>query len=72
MAPFCGERECEDSIKEDSRNAVVVEEGAPSMGAKSLCIPFKQPREVRKGQKCISPPCGHIYAKFYTMFGRSY
>lgn len=70
MAPFCGAEVCEDAIKEDSKGSVVVEEGAPSMGAKSLCIPFKQPRDLKKGQKCIHP-CGKE-AKFYTLFGRSY
>ena len=49
----------------------MVEEGAPSMGAKGLCIPFKQPQELKEGTKCIHPACTNK-AKFYTMFGRSY
>ncbi len=48
----------------------VVEEGAPAMGAKSLCIPFDQPREITS-QTCCHPSCGKK-AKFYTLFGRSY
>lgn len=49
----------------------VVEEGAPSMGAKSLCIPFKQPETLKPGTKCINPACKRN-AKFFTLFGRSY
>ncbi len=48
----------------------VVEEGAPAMGAKSLCIPFDQPRAITT-QKCINPNCTRS-AKKYTLFGRSY
>ena len=47
-----------------------VEPGAPSMGAKSLCIPFKPLRELKKGLNCVAE-CGHE-AKAYCMFGRSY
>ncbi|XP_052767806.1 bifunctional glutamate/proline--tRNA ligase-like [Mya arenaria] len=71
QAPFCGEIPCEDAIKKDSARDVVVEEGAPAMGAKGLCIPFKQPQELAKGSKCIHPGCNRE-AKFYTLFGRSY
>ncbi|XP_053376330.1 bifunctional glutamate/proline--tRNA ligase-like [Mercenaria mercenaria] len=71
QAPFCGEIPCEDAIKKDSARDVVVEEGAPAMGAKGLCIPFKQPEELKKGTKCIHPDCGRE-AKFFTLFGRSY
>ena len=48
-----------------------VEVGAPSMGAKSLCIPLKQPAEVTKDTKCIYPECGKP-AQSYCLFGRSY
>lgn len=50
-----------------------VEAGAPAMGAKSLCIPFKQPREIKVDDKvpCVNPQC-KCFAKFYTLFGRSY
>lgn len=71
MSPFCGIESCEDSIKDDSKGSVVVEEGAPSMGAKSLCIPFKQPKALEKGRLCVHTNCKKE-AKFYTLFGRSY
>nr|XP_022332735.1 bifunctional glutamate/proline--tRNA ligase-like [Crassostrea virginica] len=71
QAPFCGDGDCEDKIKKDSARDAVVEEGAPSMGAKSLCIPFKQPETLKPGTKCIHPDCKRD-AKFFTLFGRSY
>ena len=71
MTPFCGGMKCEETIKEESKGQVEVEEGAPSMGAKSLCVPFDQPRPLRKGAKCVRPGCGQP-ALSYTLFGRSY
>ncbi|XP_064604056.1 bifunctional glutamate/proline--tRNA ligase-like [Liolophura sinensis] len=71
QAPFCGEIPCEEAIKKDSARDVVVEEGAPAMGAKGLCIPFKQPAALKPNAKCIHPKCNKP-AKFYTLFGRSY
>ncbi|XP_067018170.1 bifunctional glutamate/proline--tRNA ligase-like [Acropora muricata] len=70
QAPFCGECECEGNIKKDSARDQDLEPGAPSMGAKSLCIPFEQPMEITADTKCVYP-CGQP-AKFYTLFGRSY
>jgi len=71
QAPFCGGITCEENIKKDSAREEV-EFGAPSMGAKSLCIPFEQPRGgVKAGDKCIHPCCGKD-ATSYTLFGRSY
>uniref|UniRef100_A0A7M5TTE7 Glutamyl-tRNA synthetase n=2 Tax=Clytia hemisphaerica TaxID=252671 RepID=A0A7M5TTE7_9CNID len=70
QAPFCGAPACEDKIKKDSAREET-EAGAPSMGAKSLCIPFKQPAEIKKGDKCICPGC-ECDAEYYTLFGRSY
>lgn len=70
MVPFCLEKDCEEQIKKDSARDAVVEEGAPSMGAKSLCIPFDQPKEITT-QKCVNPRCGKQALK-YTLFGRSY
>ena len=67
---FSPEISCEENIKKDSARADVVEEGAPAMGAKSLCIPFEQPGDGTK-EKCVHPSCGQS-AKFYTLFGRSY
>ena len=46
------------------------EVGAPSMGAKSLCVPFNQPGKV-DGLKCVCPDCSKP-AISYTLFGRSY
>uniref|UniRef100_G3U148 Bifunctional glutamate/proline--tRNA ligase n=1 Tax=Loxodonta africana TaxID=9785 RepID=G3U148_LOXAF len=67
--PFCGEIDCEDWIKKTTARDQDIEPGAPSMGAKSLCIPFKPLRELQPGAKCI---CGKAPAKYYTLFGRSY
>lgn len=72
LAPFCGEEECEDDIKDKTARQGTedqeVDEKAPSMGAKTLCIPFDQP-ELVEGTKCVG--CGKA-AKFHTLFGRSY
>lgn len=70
MSPFCGGKQCEEKIKKDSARDAVVEEGAPAMGAKSLCIPLEQPKEITN-QKCFHPQCGQK-AQYYTLFGRSY
>nr|XP_009667308.1 PREDICTED: bifunctional glutamate/proline--tRNA ligase isoform X3 [Struthio camelus australis] len=67
--PFCGETECEDWIKKTTARDQDLEPGAPSMGAKSLCIPFQPLRELQCGAKCV---CSKNPAKFYTLFGRSY
>ncbi|XP_045484689.1 bifunctional glutamate/proline--tRNA ligase isoform X2 [Pieris rapae] len=74
LAPFCGDIPCEDNIKNDSaRNEddQTTEVKAPSMGAKSLCIPFKQPREISADDCCIHPACKNK-PQFITLFGRSY
>lgn len=70
MSPFCGEIGCEEKIKAESAREEV-EEGAPAMGAKSLCIPFDEPAEITETDKCIHPACTNK-PKFYTLFGRSY
>ncbi|XP_036787958.2 bifunctional glutamate/proline--tRNA ligase isoform X5 [Manis pentadactyla] len=67
--PFCGEIDCEDWIKKTTARDRDLEPGAPSMGAKSLCIPFKPLCELQPGARCI---CGKNPAKYYTLFGRSY
>jgi len=76
LIPWCEEEECEDSIKEKSTrkntDQEAEDERAPSMGAKSLCIPFEQPDNppiVPGETKCVS--CG-VLAKRYALFGRSY
>ncbi|XP_070694452.1 bifunctional glutamate/proline--tRNA ligase isoform X2 [Pempheris klunzingeri] len=67
--PFCGGIECEDWIKKTTAKDQDLEPGAPSMGAKSLCIPFSPLKTLQPGQMCIS---GKEPAQYYTLFGRSY
>ncbi|RXN10458.1 bifunctional glutamate proline--tRNA ligase isoform X3 [Labeo rohita] len=67
--PFCGGIECEDWIKKTTAKDQDLEPGAPSMGAKSLCIPFKPLKTLQAEQMCVS---GKEPAQFYTLFGRSY
>ncbi|RKP05829.1 hypothetical protein THASP1DRAFT_32338 [Thamnocephalis sphaerospora] len=75
LIPWCEREECEDSIKERSARADEGEEQderAPSMGAKSLCIPLELPQDgtiVPGETKCVA--CDH-HAKRYALFGRSY
>lgn len=71
LSPFCGECSCEDKVKADSARDEEAEPGAPSMGAKSLCIPFDQPTAITADDKCIHPSCTNN-PKYYTLFGRSY
>ena len=71
LAPFCGDKDCEGTIKEESAKGRDVDAGAPSMGAKSLCSPFEQPDEDLSKLKCINPACTKAPIKF-TLFGRSY
>lgn len=73
LSPWCGDGDCEDDIKDSSAKKddgedEEVDEKAPSMGAKSLCIPFEQPT-LKSGQKCVK--CDRA-AQVYCMFGRSY
>ncbi|XP_077445878.1 bifunctional glutamate/proline--tRNA ligase isoform X3 [Stigmatopora argus] len=67
--PFCGAMDCEDWIKKTTAKDQDLEPGAPSMGAKSLCIPFSPLKALQPGQLCV---CGKTPAQYYTMFGRSY
>ena len=53
------------------RDDTEAEAGAPSMGAKSLCIPFEQPAKIEATDKCINPNCLGK-PQNYTLFGRSY
>ncbi|KAG9284251.1 hypothetical protein G9A89_002061 [Geosiphon pyriformis] len=76
LTPWCEEEKCEDGIKERSARTNTEQEPqddkAPSMGAKSLCIPFDQPTKpaiVLGETKCVN--CGKD-AKRYGLFGRSY
>lgn len=77
LIPWCETSDCEDEIKEKSSRSglaatEVQDEKAPSMGAKSLCIPMEQPvhKKLIKGEtKCVS--CGKD-ARRWALFGRSY
>ena len=76
LIPHCLTEECEDEIKKISARSdqgdVPQDERAPSMGAKSLCIPFEQPEGIIKGEtKCTNPNCKNLAEK-WCMFGRSY
>lgn len=75
LIPHCLGSECEDKIKVLSAATVPGQEvdiRAPSMGAKSLCIPFEQPEGLVEGTtKCANPECKEL-AKKWVMFGRSY
>lgn len=73
LSPWCGVMECEEDIKDSSAKKddgedLEQDEKAPSMGAKSLCIPFEQPK-LKADQKCIK--CSRPAIQ-YCMFGRSY
>ncbi|CAL8243627.1 unnamed protein product [Lota lota] len=67
--PFCGAIKCEDWIKKTTTKDQDLEAGAPSMGAKGLCIPFSPLKTLQPGQMCV---CGKEPAQYYTLFGRSY
>ncbi|KAJ3216070.1 hypothetical protein HDU67_009950 [Dinochytrium kinnereticum] len=76
LAPWCERVQCEKDVKERSGRIAEgdnpVDEKAPSMGAKTLCIPFEQPKEnpLKPGvTKCFA--CDHK-AVSYTLWGRSY
>ena len=78
LAPWCGQMSCEDRIKVDSADeSKALIEGfeedvkAPSMGAKSLCIPFEQPAESAEGHKCICKGCTSKASK-WVLWGRSF
>jgi bifunctional glutamyl/prolyl-tRNA synthetase len=62
---------CSFLFKIEFSSDAVVEEGAPAMGAKGLCIPFDQPEKLAENQKCVHPECKGK-AKYFTLFGRSY
>uniref|UniRef100_A0A6G1SK46 Bifunctional glutamate/proline--tRNA ligase n=1 Tax=Aceria tosichella TaxID=561515 RepID=A0A6G1SK46_9ACAR len=72
VAPFCGRPACEDNIKKDSVRESTDGTAGPLMGAKSLCIPKRQPDTKLDGSsKCIHPGCSEK-PQFWTLFGRSY
>ncbi|KAF1816900.1 prolyl-tRNA synthetase 2 [Eremomyces bilateralis CBS 781.70] len=76
IVPHCLQPDCEDTIKDLSTrkemDGAPEDSKAPSMGAKSLCIPFEQPAGIIEGEtRCINPECGR-FAKKWVNFGRSY
>jgi prolyl-tRNA synthetase len=79
LIPHCLTEPCEKRIKEltvsdGDAGADTLPDGqkAPSMGMKSLCIPFEQPDGIVPGEtKCLNPECGKLAEK-WCMFGRSY
>lgn len=77
LIPSCLAEKCEDKIKDLTKGKPEEQEGpeelkAPSMGMKSLCIPFEQPEGIVKGEtKCLNPEC-EAFAEKWCMFGRSY
>ncbi|KAH6856142.1 hypothetical protein B0I37DRAFT_69646 [Chaetomium sp. MPI-CAGE-AT-0009] len=79
LIPHCLVPACEDKIKElttgrtdDAAENTPEGQKAPSMGMKSLCIPFEQPEGLVKGEtKCLNPECSRL-AEQWCMFGRSY
>jgi prolyl-tRNA synthetase len=78
LIPHCLTEKCEDEIKDLSARSAEEESGeaqdakAPSMGAKSLCIPFDQPDGIETGvTKCTNPNCKNTAEK-WCLFGRSY
>ncbi|KAK3378823.1 hypothetical protein B0T24DRAFT_589445 [Lasiosphaeria ovina] len=76
IIPHCLAPECEKRIKKltEGHEEPDTPEGqkAPSMGMKSLCIPFDQPEGLVKGEtKCLNPECTRL-AEEWCMFGRSY
>lgn len=76
LIPCCLTEKCEDKIKElttgKQEEAKDGEKKEPSMGMKSLCVPFEQPEGLVEGEtKCLNPECGALAEK-WCMFGRSY
>ncbi|KAL9111806.1 MAG: hypothetical protein Q9227_003865 [Pyrenula ochraceoflavens] len=78
LIPHCLTEPCEDQIKELSARKAEEETGeaqdakAPSMGAKSLCIPFNQPDGVEAGvTPCTNPHCKNKAEK-WCLFGREF
>ena len=77
LIPHCLGEKCEDEIKDlttgkQEEGQVEGMQKQPSMGMKSLCVPFEQPEGLVKGEtRCLNPECGAMAEK-WCMFGRSY
>jgi prolyl-tRNA synthetase len=71
--PHCGQGDCAELVKKQTAELCKtekVDERAPSMGAKALCVPFDQVA-LPEGALCTRAGCGNP-AVNYTQFGRSY
>jgi prolyl-tRNA synthetase len=76
LIPSCLEARCEEKLKELTTGREEAQgpadKKAPSMGMKSLCVPFEQPAGLVRGTtKCLNPQCDAL-AREYCMYGRSY
>ncbi|KAJ3038546.1 hypothetical protein HDV00_000551 [Rhizophlyctis rosea] len=75
LAPWCEREQCEEDVKDNSARGSAgdepQDEKAPSMGAKTLCIPFDQPESGEQVAKRTCFACDHK-AKSWTLWGRSY
>mmetsp|Transcript_70775 Transcript_70775/g.166062 ORF Transcript_70775/g.166062 Transcript_70775/m.166062 type:complete len:723 (+) Transcript_70775:85-2253(+) len=75
LVPFCGDPECEEMIKDKSKEEAQEVEvaGGLKMGAKSLCIPHEAKYKKNCPGNCILPNCPKPGENvFRTLFGRSY
>jgi len=75
LVPFCGMKDCEEMIKDKSKEeaADVEVAGGLKMGAKSLCVPHEDKFNVNCPSKCINPDCpSGKKVDRRTLFGRSY
>lgn len=74
FVPFCGDPNCEDGIKDKSKEESADEEveGGLKMGAKSLCVPHELKWHEGCPTKCINPDCTFNKVTKRTLFGRSY
>jgi len=77
LIPSCLDGPCVEAVKSETAalakaktDQAPEDKRAPSMGAKSLCIPFEQPTEELPAQ-CLRPSCGKPASK-WVLFGRSY
>ncbi|KAI0910706.1 hypothetical protein F4823DRAFT_589261 [Ustulina deusta] len=71
--PHCGDGACAEAVKKETAEmckTANMDPRAPSMGAKSLCVPFEQ-LDLPKDALCTRANCGKP-AVNYTQFGRSY
>ena len=76
LIPHCLTEKCEDEIKDlsarkDAGDDTPEDAKAPSMGAKSLCIPFDQPDGITPDTKCTNPNCENKAEK-WCLFGSEF